>query len=102
MSLCSYTVYVCGIKDYCDGVEVRHVDAKSACEQIAHDLTGIERVKYLGTVKGCSQKDIHVYEDEKSWIYNVHRSNVIQKAKFKKDVSSLDGTCFNDNALDES
>ena len=69
-----YTVYVCGIKEYQDGVPVEGFDAKSAAEEIAHKHTGIQRVKYLGTVKGCSKQDIHVYEDEHGWIYNVHRA----------------------------
>lgn len=67
----SYKVYVCGYEGYTDGVDVEHFDAKGAAEQIAYDITKIERVKYLGTVKGCSKREIHIYEDEDGWIYNV-------------------------------
>jgi len=67
----SYLVYVCGKKYYTEGVPVDHVGAKEAAEVIAYEITGIQRVKYLGTVKGCSKREIHVYEDEHHWIYNV-------------------------------
>jgi len=68
-----YLVYICGKEGYTKGVPVDHVSAKDAAEAIAHEVTGIQRVKYLGTVKGCSKREIHVYEDEHSWIYNVVR-----------------------------
>jgi hypothetical protein len=74
-----YTVYICGIKGYQYGVPVEHVDAKSAAEEIAFKHTGIQRVKYLGTVlskRGLCKQDIHIYEDEHGWIYNVHRNGV--------------------------
>ena len=66
-----YLVYVCGKTGYTDGVPIDHDSAENAARAIAGEITGVEKVTYLGTVKGCSKRDIHVYEDEQHWIYNV-------------------------------
>ena len=69
-----YKVYVCGVKPYANGEVIKGEDAKNAAEIVSYYLTGVQLVDYIGSIKGCAGLDIHVYQDVKGWIYNVHRN----------------------------
>lgn len=65
-----YDVWVAGVEPA--PIKISAADARHAAEQVAHTQTGIERVKYHGTVEN-SGRVIHVYEDERGLIYNSER-----------------------------